>query len=129
MLISFCVPVVKLTRNNGPFLDTNIRSIKLWSSLSFVIFRRRTRQSIQTTSCRFLEFWQLNCFWSHASPSSVFQRSFFDVSTLDPVLRETVKQSCSGSRAAREQSTTDFTSGEAISPKKWRTPKYWGRYQ
>ena len=34
----------------------------------------------------------------------MFQRSFSDVSTLDPVLRETVKQSCSGSTAAREQS-------------------------
>ena len=59
-----------------------------------------------------------NCSESHAFLSRVFQLSMFDVSSLDPVLHETVFHSCSGSTAAREYSTTDSISDEAKSYEK-----------
>ena len=63
-------------------------------------------------------FLLFKCSGSHAFLSGVFQLSMFDVASLDPVLRETVFHSCSGSTAAREYSTTDSISDEAESYEK-----------
>ena len=75
--------------------------------------RHRTRQYVQKISRRFLKFLWLNCFGSHAFLSRVVKHSMFDVPALDPVLLEAVRQSCSGSTAAGEQSTLDYTSDES----------------
>ena len=92
----------------------------------------RSRHTKTVHSHNFVQvpfFLLFNCFESHAFLSRVFQLSMFDVSTLDPLLHETVSHSCSGSTAATEYSTTDSTCDEAESYEKWRTPKYWGNYQ
>ena len=79
----------------------------------------RSRHTKTVHSHNFVQvpfFLLFNCFESHAFLSRVFQ--LFDVSTLDPVLHETVSHSCSGSTAVREYSITDSISDEAESYEK-----------